>query len=120
MCQYVGMNTFRVRAPRQPRHATLRVGRPVTKALEILTGYVREVVDGRTIDLNLVAPTADQLERYRGSELVRLVGATVESPGSNVTELRLRLLRKQVRCFVHGRDSDGRLLAVAVPVARAG
>lgn len=120
MCQYVGMNHPRVRAPRQPRQASLRAGRPVTKALDILTGYVREVVDGRTIDLNLVAPTAEQLERYRGSELVRLVGAVVESPANDLADLRLRLHRKQVRCFVHGRDSDGRLLAVAVPVARAG
>jgi endonuclease YncB( thermonuclease family) len=113
------MNTIRVRAPRQPRPASLRAGRPVTKALDILTGYVREVVDGRTIDLNLVAPTADQLERYRGSELVRLVGSTVETASADLADLRSRLYRKQVRCFVHGRDSDGRLLAVAVPVARA-
>lgn len=114
------MKPVRVRAAHQPRPVTRRVGRPITKALEILTGYVREVVDARTIDLNLVAPTADQLQRYRGSELVRLVGAAVESAPGDVANLRLRLHHRQVRCFVHGRDSDGRLLAVAVPVARAG
>jgi len=120
MCTYEGMNHPRIRAPRHPRQATLRASRPVAKALDILTGFVREVVDGRTIDLNLVKPTAEQLERYRGSEIVRLVGALVEASVNDPEALRQRFHRKQVRCFVHGRDSEGRLLAVAIPVALAG
>lgn len=120
MCQYVGMSSTRIRAKSTPRPATLRAQRPVSRTLDILTGYVRDVVDARTIDLNLVSPTADQLQRYHGSEMVRLVGAIVESGAVGIAELRQRLHHKQVRCFVHGRDSDGRLLAVAVPVSRAG
>jgi hypothetical protein len=114
------MKRIRIRNPGQSQPLPARTPRPLTKAIDILTGYVREVVDGRTIDLNLTAPTAAQLERYRGSELVRLVGATAEGANGTEVELRARLYRKHVRCFVHGRDSDGRLLAVAVPVARAG
>lgn len=103
----------------QPR---LRADRPVTKALDVFDGYVREVVDGRTIDLNLLRPTAAQLERYQACEIVRLVGLAVESAPDATAErdLRARLHQRQVRCFVHGRDEQGRLLAVAVPVARAG
>jgi hypothetical protein len=93
----------------------------VTKALDVFDGYVREIVDGRTIDLNLLQPTAEQLERYGACEVVRLVGLAVESApaASAESELRTRLHRRHVRCFVHGRDESGRLLAVAVPVAQA-
>lgn len=106
-----------------PRRRTakprLRADRPVAKALDVLNGYVRDIVDGRTIDLNLVKPTADQLERYAACEIVRLVGLSVESVSNDASEsdLRQRLHRRQVRCFVHGRDQEGRLLAVAVPLA---
>jgi endonuclease YncB( thermonuclease family) len=108
--------------PRRPAATPRpRSERPVTKALDVFDGYVREIVDGRTIDLNLLQPTAEQLERYGACEVVRLVGLAVESApaASAESDLRIRLHRRHVRCFVHGRDESGRLLAVAVPVAQA-
>lgn len=109
----------RRRAPSVSPVPRLRAQRPVSKALDVLDGYVRDVVDGRTIDVNLVKPTPDQLQRYGACEIVRLVGLAVESApaASAESDLRQRLHRRQVRCFVHGRDAEGRILGVAVPVA---
>jgi len=126
VCNTNGMTTVAI-SPRKRRplghsQPRLRADRPVTKALDVFEGYVREIVDGRTIDLNLLRPTPAQLERYQACEVVRLVGLAVESApaATAVSELRERLHQRHVRCFVHGRDAEGRLLAVAVPVARAG
>jgi hypothetical protein len=112
----------RLRSIRRTPRRSPRADRQTGKPLEVLDGYVREVVDARTIDLNLTKPTPELLERYHACELIRLVGLSVEAlPADEVIrDLRQRLHRRQVRCFIHGRDAEGRLLAVAVPVAAAG
>lgn len=90
------------------------------RARDILAGYVRAVIDERTIDVNILDATPEQRERYQGSEVMRLVGAVVESAADDparAAEVARRLHHQRVRCFVHGRDDDGRLVAVVVPVS---
>ena len=101
-----------------PRSASPRSARASARAKDILLGYVRAVLDTGMVDMNLIGLTADQRQRYRDSELVRLVGTMVQGqPGAIHAELLHRLHRRRVRCFVHGRDDQGHLIAVAVPVA---
>jgi hypothetical protein len=103
---------------RPHRFASPRSARASARAKDILLGYVRAVLDTGMVDMNLIGLTSDQRERYRDSELVRLVGTLVEGqPAAIQAELLRRLHRRRVRCFVHGRDDEGRLVAVAVPVA---
>lgn len=105
----------------RPARPLARAGRGSDRAKDILFGYVREVLDGRTLDVNLLGLTGEQRQRYHDSELVRLVGAVVEGhPAALHADLLHRVHRRRVRCFVHGRDQDGRLLAVAVPVTEPG
>ncbi len=101
-----------------PRSSAPRSARASARAKDILLGYVRAVLDAGIVDMNLIDLTGEQRERYRDSELVRLVGSMVEGqPGAIHAELLRRIHRRSVRCFVHGRDDEGRLVAVAVPVA---
>ena len=88
------------------------------RAQDVLLAYVRAVLDGRTVDLNLLDLSPAQRERYRDNELVRLVGAAFkEASSAACADLLTRLHRRRVRCFVHGRDASGMLLAVVIPVA---
>lgn len=91
------------------------------RARDILHGYVRAVLDARTVDVNILDASPDQRERYRGSEVMHLVGAVVESAADDPVKLQALtegLRHQHVRCFVHGRDEAGRLIAVVVPVNR--
>ena len=88
------------------------------RAQDVLLAYVRAVLDGRTVDLNLLDLSPAQRERYQDNELVRLVGAAFQEASSAAcADLLTRFHRRRVRCFVHGRDASGMLLAVVVPVA---
>ncbi len=94
--------------PKTPQHRPRTVRRP----LDVMRVFVCSILDARTVEVNLIEASSDQRQRYRGTEVVRTPGAVADQPN-----VLTRLLRRHVRCFIHGRDDDGHLLGVLVPIA---
>ncbi len=91
-------------------------GRTVRRPIDVLRVYVCAVLDGNTVEVNLIEADSAQRQRYRGTEIVHLVASRLDVENQDA-ENRLRLHRRYVRCFVHGRDAQGHLVGVLVPIA---
>ncbi len=100
-----------------PPQATNRRPRTVRRPLDVLRVYVCSVLDGATVEVNLIEADSDQRQRYRGTEVIRLVQCADPDDRTLCLQTRLRLLRRHVRCFIHGRDAAGNLLGVLIPIA---
>jgi hypothetical protein len=86
------------------------------RPIDVLRVFVSALIDDSTVEVNVIGADAEQRQRYRGTEIVRLVHARLEDEDF-AAHIRQRLLRRHVRCFVHGRDADGRIFGVLVPIA---
>ncbi|MBA3684498.1 MAG: hypothetical protein H0W72_04575 [Planctomycetes bacterium] len=91
-------------------------GRTVRRPIDVLRVYVCAVLDGSTVEVNLIEADSDQRQRYRGTEIVHLVSSRLDAQDQDA-QTRLRLHHRHVRCFVHGRDAEGHLVGVLVPIA---
>ncbi len=94
-----------------------RRSRTVRRPLDVMRVFVCTVLDGGTVEVNVIDADSDQRQRYRGTEVIRLVQRPEPDDQALCRQTSLRLLRRHVRCFIHGRDPEGHLVGVLVPIA---
>ena len=78
-------------------------------------GPVVDVIDGDTFDMNVTYKGNNNKYPYNKTERIRIVG--IDAPELNTiagihakTNLKAKILGKEIRCHVHSRDSFQRLV----------